>query len=79
MTLLTEMQFERENKEEKSLILNRKSDRGYCPEGFAGMYKGILNLSQSNRDMVLTNPRSSAAIYWHHSINFNITLPVYTS
>lgn len=80
MSLLPELQFEREKKgKKKSLFLDRKSDRKYCPESFAGMYMGILNPSQSNRDIVLINPRSSAAIRWHHSINFNITLSVYNS
>lgn len=76
MSLLPELPFEREK---ISLIVDGKSDRKYWPEGFAGMYKGILDLSQSNRHIVLTNPRYSAAIRWHHSTNFNITQSVYTS
>lgn len=59
-------------------MLGGKSDRKCCPEGFAGMYKGNLDLSESNSDIVLTNLTSSAVIHWHHSIDFNITLSVYT-
>lgn len=65
-------------KKKKSFILDWKSVRKYCPEGFSGMYKSIHNLSQSNTDIVLAKYRYSAAMPWHLSINFNIILSVYT-
>jgi len=53
-SLLPELQFERgrkrrkKKKKRKKIVLDVKSDRKYCPKGFAGMYKGIFDLSQSN-------------------------------
>lgn len=57
MSLLPNLQFERVRKRKKYfLIPDGRSNKKYCPESLAGMYKGILYLSQSNRNIVLINP-----------------------
>lgn len=63
------------------IILDGKSDIEYCLEGFSGMDKSILDVSQSDRDIVITNYRSSAAMHWHFSIDlislYQLTLANY--
>lgn len=57
MSLLPDLQLQKVRKRKKYfLIPDGKSDKKYCPEGLAGMYKGILYLPQSNREIVFINP-----------------------
>lgn len=52
-----DLRFERIRKSKKYFLdSDGRSDKKYCPEGLAGMYKGILYLSQSNGNIVLINP-----------------------